>query len=388
MTSKTRFFVLAVSAPIIAFTLVGGFLGRAIARDDTYQQLRIFQDVVNLILTNYVEPADLKRVMSGAMRGLAEGLDPDSSYLLPADVKRLEAGEALPAGETGLEITRQYYLRVVSARDSSPGARAGLRPGDLIRVIDQTPTRDMSAFEGSRRLRGTPGSKVTLTVIRGNQAEPHVVELTREALTTAEVSGRMQTPGVGYLRVSTFGRQAVPQLKTQIADLARRGATALVIDLRGTATGAYDDAIGAARLFVGSGTLAVRQARGTPNQTVTAAAGDGSVTTPVSLLTDIGTSGPAEVFAAALKSNKRAELVGERTLGRVTIQKLVKLSDGAGLWLTGSRYLLSSPADKRLQAVEPDVLVDQPDVEFGEPLPTADETLQKAIERLTVKRAA
>jgi carboxyl-terminal processing protease len=388
MTSKTRFLVLVVSAPIIAFAVIGGFLGRVIARDDTYQQLRIFQDVVNLILTNYVETADLKRVMSGAMRGLAEGLDPDSSYLLPADVKRLEAGETLPTGETGLEITRQYYLRVVSARDNSPAAKAGLRPGDLIRAIDQTSTRDMSAFEGVRRLRGTPGSKVTLTVIRGNQADPHAVELTREALTTPDVRGRIQTPGVGYVRVSAFSRQAAAQLKTQIADLTRQGATSFVIDLRGTAAGEYDEAIGAARLFVGSGTLAVRQARGTQNQTISAAPGDGSIITPASLLTDIGTSGPAEVFAAALKSNKRAELIGERTLGRTTIQKLVRLSDGSGLWLTGSRYLLSPPADKRIQAVEPDVSVDQPDVEFGEALPTTDETLQKAIERLTQKRAA
>src|SRR5512134_1085655 len=148
MTSKTRLFVLLVSAPIIAFAMVGGVLGSAIARDDTYQQLRVFQDVVSLISSNYVEEANLARVMTGAMRGLAEGLDPDSSYLLPAEVKRLEAGEALPPAETGLEITRQYYLRIVSARDDSPAARAGLRPGDLIRIIDQNSTRDMSAFEG------------------------------------------------------------------------------------------------------------------------------------------------------------------------------------------------------------------------------------------------
>src|SRR3990170_734073 len=174
MTSRTRILVLLASVPVLLFTLVGGFLGNAIARDDTYQQLRIFQDVVSLIVNNYVEEADLTEVMGGAMRGLAENLDPDSAYLTPADVRQLEAGDPLPAGETGLEITRQYYLRVVSARDASPAARAGLRPGDLIRNIDQTPTRDMSALEGLRRLRGAPGSTVRLTVIRGNQADPHV----------------------------------------------------------------------------------------------------------------------------------------------------------------------------------------------------------------------
>ena len=386
MTSKTRLFVLLVSAPIIAFAMVGGVLGSAIARDDTYQQLRVFQDVVSLISSNYVEEANLSRVMTGAMRGLAEGLDPDSSYLLPAEVKRLEAGEVLPPAETGLEITRQYYLRIVSARDDSPAARAGLRPGDLIRIIDQNSTRDMSAFEGVRRLRGAPGSKVTLTIIRGNQAEPHVVELTREVLNPVDVRGRIQSPGVGYIRVSAFGRRSANQLKTEISSLSRDGATSLIVDLRGTSTGEYEEAITAARLFVGAGTLAVRDTRGLEKQTVSAATGDGAITMPVVLLTDLGTSGPSEVFVAALDANKRAESVGERTLGRVTIQKLVKLSDGSGLWLTASRYLL--PSGQPLQGLEPDVTVDQPDLEFGAPPPATDETLRRATEQLTKKAAA
>jgi carboxyl-terminal processing protease len=386
MTSKTRLLVLLLSAPVIAFAMVGGVLGSAIARDDTYQQLRVFQDVVSLISSNYVEEANLARVMTGAMRGLAEGLDPDSSYLLPADVKKVEAGETLPAGETGLEITRQYYLRVVSARDDSPAARAGLRPGDLIRIIDQNSTRDMSAFEGVRRLRGAPGSKVSLTIIRGNQADPHTVELTREVLNPAEVRGRIQSPGIGYVRISTFGRRSASQLKTEIANLSRDGATSLIIDLRGTAIGEYDEAINAARLFVASGNLAVRDTRGQDKQTVAAAAGDGAVTMPVVLLTDLGTSGPSEVFAAALDANSRAESIGERTLGRVTLQKLVKLSDGSGLWLTGSRYLL--PSGQPMQGLEPDVTVDQPDVEFGAPPPATDETLRRATERLSKKAAA
>jgi carboxyl-terminal processing protease len=386
MTSKTRLLVLLVSAPIIAFAMVGGVLGSAIVRDETYQQLRVFQDVVSLISSNYVEEANIARVMTGAMRGLAEGLDPDSSYLPPADVKRLEAGEALPTGETGLEITRQYYLRVVSARDESPAAKAGLRPGDLLRVIDKSSTRDMSAFEGVRRLRGAPGSKVTLTVIRGNQAEPHVVELTREALSPVDVRGRIQSPGVGYVRISAFDRRTASELKAQVTSLSREGAKSLIIDLRGTSTGDYEEALNSARLFVASGTLAVRDTRGLDKQTISAAPGDGAITMPVALLTDLGTSGPAEVFVAALDANGRAESIGERTLGRVTVQKLVKLSDGSGLWLTTSRFLL--PSGQPLQGLEPDVAVAQPDLEFGVPPPATDETLRRATERLTQKAAA
>src|SRR5919106_5930054 len=180
MTSRTRTFVLAISIPVIAFVIIGGYLGQALARDDTYQHLRVFEDVVSLVLNNYVEEVDVNEAMKGAMTGLADGLDSDSAYLTPALVKTLEASEASGAADVGLEVTRQYYLRVVSARDGSPAAKAGLRTGDFVRAIDGRATRDMSAFEGNRLLRGAPGTKVSLLVIRGNAAEPHSVDLVRE----------------------------------------------------------------------------------------------------------------------------------------------------------------------------------------------------------------
>src|SRR3954464_14119342 len=181
MSSRTRVMVMSISAPVIAFAIVGGVLARVMAREDTYQHLKIFDDVVSLISSNYVEDADIDKVMKGAMHGLADSLDPDSAYLTPAQVKQVERGAAVAPGGVGLELTRQYYLRVIAARDNSPAAKAGLRTGDYIRAINSMPTRDMSVWEGVRALRGAPGTKVSLTVIRGNAAEPHVVDLTREA---------------------------------------------------------------------------------------------------------------------------------------------------------------------------------------------------------------
>ena len=157
MSSRTRVLVMSISAPVIAFAIVGGFLGRVMAREDTYQHLKIFDDVVSLISSNYVEDADIDKVMNGAMHGLADSLDPDSAYLTPAQVKQVESGAALPPGGVGLELTRQYYLRVIAARDNSPAAKAGLRTGDYIRAINDTPTRDMSVWEGMRALRGAAG---------------------------------------------------------------------------------------------------------------------------------------------------------------------------------------------------------------------------------------
>src|SRR6266481_8262085 len=198
MSSRTRVIVMSISAPVIAFAIVGGFLGKVMAREDTYQHLKIFDDVVSLISSNYVEEADIDKVMRGAMRGLADGLDPDSAYLTVAEVRQVESGAPLPPAGVGVELTRQYYLRVIAARDNSPAAKAGLHTGDYIRAINDVPTREMSVWEGIRALRGAAGTKVSITVIRGNAADPHVVELTRESEPPSVVSGRIAGPGVGY----------------------------------------------------------------------------------------------------------------------------------------------------------------------------------------------
>ena len=128
MTSRTHLWVLVVSTPVIAFALIGGMLGRVIARDETYQHLRVFQDVVSLVVDNYVEEVDVKEAMRGAMRGLADGLDPDSAFLTPDLVKNYENNTPMGAADTGLDISRQYYLRVVSVRPNSPVRRTDEGP--------------------------------------------------------------------------------------------------------------------------------------------------------------------------------------------------------------------------------------------------------------------
>ena len=173
MKIRGRVLVLAVSLPVIAFAVVGGFMSKAIAREDSYQYLRIFEDVVSLILNNYVEEVNVDKVMHGAMHGLADGLDADSAYLDVNQVKTLDKADTTGTAQTGIELTRQYYLRVIAARDGSPAAKAGLMPGDYIRAIDGQSTRDTTVYEGQRLLRGKPGTKVHLTVLRGNAAEPH-----------------------------------------------------------------------------------------------------------------------------------------------------------------------------------------------------------------------
>ena len=388
MSSRSRVLVMSISAPVIAFAILGGFLGRVMAREDTYQHLKIFDDVVSLISGNYVEDADIDKVMRGAMHGLADALDPDSAYLTPAQVKQVESGAPLPPAGVGLELTRQYYLRVIAARDGSPAAKAGLRTGDYIRAINDMPTRDMSVWEGMRALRGTAGSKVSITMIRGNANDPHVLELTREAEPASVVNGRIAGAGIGYVRIAAIGPATAAQVKSQIAELTKAGAAKLVVDVRRASNGAVEDGLTLARLFVGSGTLAIREAKGGVRETIAAGPGDGAVTLPTVVLVDTGTSGASELFASAMVGNKRADLIGEHTIGRAASHKLVRLPDGAGLWLSTSRFLTPKGDPLHEKGLEPTVPVDDPDIEFGAPAPTTDPILEKALERLSDKKAA
>jgi carboxyl-terminal processing protease len=383
MTSRTRRFVLAVSIPVVAFAVIGGYLGQALAKDDTYQHLRVFEDVISLVLNNYVEEVDVDHAMKGAMKGLADGLDPDSAYLTPDLTKTVEGNISAGPADVGLELTRQYYLRVVSARDGSPAARAGLRPGDFIRAIDKRPTRDMSAYEGMRLLHGAAGTKVALLVIRGNAADPHDVELARERPTTPELTSRMADASTGLIRIVEFSKETPARVKQAVDALAKQKATRYVVDLRGTARGDLDEGLATARLFVKSGTIGIKQAKGDVRENVAAAAGDGAVAAPVALLVNQGTAGAAEVFAAALKDNDRADLIGEQTIGRAARQRLIRLPDGSGLLLTNVRYLTPDADPIHEKGLEPDVEVEQPEVEFGTEPPTTDATLQKALEHVS-----
>ncbi len=382
MTARTRMIVLLVTAPVIAFALVGGVLGKALTREETYQHLRVFEDVVSLISSNYVEDADMNRVMRGAMRGLAEGLDPDSGYLTADEVKLVEKGDKGLPGETGIELTRNYYLRVIAARDQSPAAKAGLLPGDFIRAIDGRSTREMSVFEGARALRGAPGSKVTLLVIRGNAADPHTIELVREPAPGQDVTGRLQGKA-GYIRIASFGPNVARAVAAQAADLARAGATGLVVDVRNCAAGELEAGLSVARHFVApAGTLAIKEARGAARQPLVAAAADGGIKLPTVVLVDNGTAGPAELFAAALSGNQRATLVGEHTIGRVAMQKLVRLPDGSGMLISNAWYLGPSGTPIHEKGLTPAFAIETPDVDLGAPPPATDPILQKGIEVL------
>lgn len=386
MTRKTRWLVFLVSTPLVALVTIGGFMGAPhAAPQSSNTHLRVFEDVLRLVLNAYVEDVNVDKVMDGAMHGLTDGLDTSSAFLQPDEAQAIASGAPLAAGDIGLAVTRQYYLRVLGVRDGSPAARAGLQTGDYVRMIDGRPTRDMSALMGMRLFRGRPGTKVSVTVIRGNTADPHVFDLVRET-PAGDLVKTTSVDGAARVRVASFAAGTPAALAAAFKTLAATAAGA-VIDLRGVADGSPDDGIKAARLFVKSGTLAVVAGRTGEPVKITAAAGDGAIALPVVLLISNGTANAAEVFAAALSGNDRAALVGEPTAGVAAVQKFVPLPENYGLWLTYRRYMTVDGKDPiHERGLMPAVLAANPVPGFDELPPTTDAPLAKAIDQLKSKR--
>ena len=261
MTSRTRLWVLAISTPIIVFALVGGYLGQALAKDDTYQHLRVFDDVISLVVNNYVEEVDLKQAMRGAMRGLADALDADSAFLTPDLVRTVESNSSAGPADVGIELIRQYYLRVVSARTDRRPPRPGSAPATSSArsttsphaTCRRTKARVCCAARPAPRSRcsssaATPPIRTTSTLVRERIAGP-------------ELTSRMANPTTGYVRIVDFTKESPAKIKQAFDALAKTGATRYVIDLRGTARGDLDDGVAAARLFVRAGMLTVKQTK-------------------------------------------------------------------------------------------------------------------------------
>ncbi|MDA1093351.1 MAG: S41 family peptidase [Acidobacteria bacterium] len=387
MTDRTRFVLLMVTAPILAYTLVGGLLGRVVAREGTYQHLRVFEDVVALVNNNYVEEVEAERVMEGALWGLAEGLDQQSVYLTEEEARSY--GSADVPGEVGIgaTLTRQYYVQIVATRDGSPAAAAGLRPGDFLQSIGDNPTRTMSTIRADQLLRGAPGSTVRVSVIRGNAAEPMAMEIVRSADRSANVTSRIVASDVGYVRIAEFDDTTADAVESAVDTLEGQGASKLVVDVRSTASGPFDAGIATAGRFTAAPTLIIRETTA-GQQPVARTGAPPSIELPVVLLTNPGTSGAAEVFVAALTDADRADAVGLRTAGRAAEQTLIDLPGGGALLLSSTRYLTASGESIHPTGVEPAVAVPDPPTELGAAPPDPDEeqedpVLDRALEHLT-----
>ena len=362
MTSRTRVAVLLVSLPVLAFAVVGGVLGRtASAQGESYRYLRIFEDVVTLIVDNYVEEVDVDKVMHGAMHGLADGLDPDSAYLDAAQMKTVDAATRRRRASGPRADAAVLPARRRRARRLAGGEGRACGPATTSARSTASRPATSSVFEGMRLLRGKPGTKVKLAILRGNAAEPHDVELVREALPAragARPRRRLPAPAPAHRGVlADDGRRSAQRGRR--VDPRRRHH--VVIDLRGTATGDLDAGFDVARLFVPRACSATGRARGQEK------AGGQRRRRRRRARPCRWRSSPTTARRAPPKSSPRRSpatsgrrVVGERSQGRAGRQKLVPLPDGAGLLLTHLLYLGPGGAALQETGVTPDVAVDVP----------------------------
>jgi carboxyl-terminal processing protease len=387
MSPRGRLVIALTSTLLVGYIAVGSLLGRVFG-DTTYGQLAVFNEVIRLVLDAYVEPVNIDRAMGGARMGLVDALDGDSAYLDDDEFKAYQLPGQGADATIGVDLTRRFsFLMVVSARPDGPAAKAGVRPGDIIKTIDGRHTRSVAAPVGHRLLRGEPGSLVKLTLLRAG-SDPIDVSVARERLGHTPPEGRMLADGVAYLKVPEFVARSAEEVKAELETFRRGGARALVLDLRGSGTGLPADGIKVAELLV-KGVVGRLAGSKVPEQVFTSEASRTAWDRPVIALVDNGTAGPAEVVAAALSETAGASLVGEHTFGRAPLQKTVELPEG-GLVLTVAKYMTPKGEPIHGKGLKPTVAVDVPEPEDGETAPQGDPILDKALEvlRTPVRKAA
>ena len=373
MRFKTKIAIVVFSTIIAFYAIVGSFMsksGQVVARGSQYGQLQIFDEVLSHIIRDYVDQPDLEKVRIGSLRGLAEGLDPYSAYLTPEQVKQYDP--KANRGETGLLLSKVGgYAYTVAVLKGSPADQAGIRSGDFIEYVGKVPSRDLSLYDIEQLLSGQPGTSAEVRIL--HQGQSHRVTLTRAKIVQPPAEARIEEPGVGYIRITTLSEGKSNEVKTALNDLISKGAQKIVVDLRGTANGKLQEGVAVANLFAGSGTIARVLGKGDKEtETFTADPSKVVFNGPLVVVIDRSTAGPAEVIAAAVRDQKRGELVGERTFGAGSDQQLFKLSDEGALLITTAKYAPATGKPFMDEPVNPTVKVDRP-VEAEVILPDGDD---------------
>jgi carboxyl-terminal processing protease len=339
MNRAARIVIFSVSVIIFCYAGIGHVLGRT-ADDKAYKSLTVYGEVLQKIQQDYVDDPNMRTVTAGSLHGLLESLDPQSSYLTPREYdeykkKLSNAG----TGETGLTLSKRYgYIIVLSVLPDSPGTKAGVRSGDIFEAIGGFTTRDMSVGQALNLLNGQPGTGIKVSVIRRGKATPEEVDVVREKLATPKIVVQKTDPDILVLRFPSLDAGRADEVRNRLLEAEKQGIHKVILDVRECGRGPVSEAISIARLFVSSGTLTTLRGQTVTAQVFSAEPKQVVWKSPVSVLIDATTSGAAEVLASAIVGNHRGDVVGERTFGLASEQKLITLDDGAALILTVANY--------------------------------------------------
>lgn len=387
MSFRGKLWILVISGIIASYAVVGGlpFVGSLLTTsaqqpvNDATAQMRIVESVLQHIQNDYVDDPNMEKVRLGALRGLASGLDPYSSFLTPEQVQAFEASKSSNKVGIGAEFSQlQGYLYVISVFKGSPAEKTGLKAGDVIEYIDTKASKDVSLYDARQLVSGDPGSVVTLRVLRPG-VKPLTFKVTRTPVKVPSAESRIESGRVGVIKVHGLEDGESENIKNQLTSLAKQGVNKVVLDLRGVAGGKLTEGVAVANLFINNGDLA--KVIGREGKVLSSFSADPAKAVfdgKLVVLTDQGTAGAAETVAAAVIERKRGEVVGERTFGAGTEQKLFPLTSGGGYLLTVAKW--ASPAGKPFLSDERNAMGVKPTIEVKRPETPEPLAVQKLIE--------
>jgi carboxyl-terminal processing protease len=382
---------LVIGALLVVLTLsLGGSVASKStdASSATYEQLRLFTEVLSIVQNQYVDEVSSKDLIYNAIKGTLRGLDPHSSFLDPDSYKEMQVETSGSFGGLGIEITlKDDILTVVSPIDGTPAHRAGLQTGDRIIKIDGLSTKDMQLPDAVKRMRGKPGTKVTITVVREGWTESKDIDLTREQIHVHSVRTQDLGNGIAYIKLRQFQEQSPHDLDAALEKAAKDGMKGLVLDLRNNPGGLLTAAVEVSEKFIDDGKLVVYTEGRVRNQNMrfSAHAKKPVTSVPMVILVNQGSASASEIVAGALQDYGRAMIVGTQTFGKGSVQTIIPLSDGAGLRLTTAKYFTPKGRSIHGKGITPDIVVELPkekDPHAKDRLPSPDpmEDLKKDIQ--------
>jgi carboxyl-terminal processing protease len=400
MSSRIKLFVASSSTCLVFVLLFGAMRGKSASPEDTYRHLAVYTEVLSRIKSDYVEEPDMKSVTLGAVNGMLEAIDPYASYMNADQYKQwLKSKDQHKAG-IGVVLSKKFgYVGIVDAIPGSPAQKAGLSTTDVLETINGVATRDMPLAYAELLLEGDPGSTVEVGVLRFRKPEPQKLTLTRAVIHYPAVTAKMMPDQIGVIQAESLEDTHVKDIAAKVEDLQKQGAKRLVLDLRHCSTGGPEQGTKLANLFLEKGLITYVEGQKVQRQDINADAKEDISKLPLVVIVNRGTAGGAEVAAAALLDDKRAEVVGERTYGNAAVRKTITMDDGSAVILSVAKYY--SPGGKAIQdtgvtpsvpvqEVEPVALDDDGNPLTTEPQPQSNEDLllKKAIEVVTKGKGA
>ena len=325
------------------------------------EDLRRFTDVYMRIKRNYVSEVEDRELLDNAIKGMLSGLDPHSAYLDENEFRDLQVGTSGEFGGLGIEVGMEDgFVKVISPIDDTPASRAGIRAGDLIIRLDDTPVKGMTLSDAVSMMRGKRGTDITLTIMREGEDSPLRITITRDVIRVQSVRWEELEPGFGYVRITNFQARTARDLVKAVESLRESGPLqGLVLDLRNNPGGVLNGAVGVSDAFLEDGLIVYTEGRLQESQfRYTASPGDVAGGVPMVVLVNEGSASASEIVAGALQDHSRAVIMGAQTFGKGSVQTILPLAQETAIKLTTARYF--TPLGRSIQAegIEPDIKVD------------------------------